>query len=107
MKIDGMQRPMQSANVYKSFMENSASSRSKDIKAENVSTDRVEISSESFGLNEARSLARKAGIAKELESSSQHSENFETVRNLVEQGKYSVSSEDVAKSIIKGKSIKA
>lgn len=103
MEINGLQP----SNIYKAFMESPVrSGSSKGTEVDTVSTDRVEISSQSADLNAARELARKSYIAKDLAGTDkEHSEHFESVKNLLASGKYSVDSKDVAKSILRGKSV--
>lgn len=103
MKIDGLQPQ----DIYKSFV--SGAVHGNDVaaagkKAADVSTDRVEISSESAGLNEARNLVRQSGIADidDLQASG-GSEKVEALKQQVESGEYNVSSKDVANSILSGR----
>lgn len=100
MKINGLQPQ----DVYKSYMNSnlhSDDSVEKDKKDEtDVNADRVEISSESADLSEARELTRKSGIMSAHDSS--RSEKVEALKQQVESGEYNVSSKDVAKSILTG-----
>lgn len=100
MKIDGLQ----SQNIYKTFMTNTAhSGNAKQKDVSNVDADRVEISTESADLNEARELARQSGIKNELTTeSASHQDKVETIRMMVESGEYNVSSKEIARSILTG-----
>lgn len=103
---------IRSQNVYKSFADTSARNdeNGADKKVSDcVSEDRVEISSASSSLSEARELVSQSGIAGISGSApgnptdaSERAERIEDLRQQVEAGTYSVSSHAIAKSILAG-----
>ena len=104
MKINGLQPQ----DVYKSFASSTAHSEDNVVadkkSAVDVSADRVEISSESADLNEARNLVQQAGITdSDGSQTASRSEKVEALKQQVESGEYNVSSKDVANSIVTGR----
>lgn len=101
MKIGGLQPQ----DVYKSYI--GSTSRSEDpaggkksVDNPDISTDRVEISSECADLNEARELVRLSGINEE---SGDRSAKLEALKSQIEAGEYYVSADDIARRILNGK----
>lgn len=95
---------LQPQTVYKSF--SGSSTRSEEAGAdkkapESVSADRVEISTESSSLNQARGLVSQSGIAVPEEQADRN-ERIEQLKEQVQSGTYAVSSRDIARSILSG-----
>ena len=99
---------IRSSNVYKSFADTSARNdeNGADKKvSDNVCEDRVEISSASSSLSEARELVSQSGISAfdgAVSQSTDRAERIEELRQQVEAGTYSVSSHAIANSILTG-----
>jgi flagellar biosynthesis anti-sigma factor FlgM len=87
--------------LYKAFMNTNACGLDADKKNNEVKADTVEISSESANLSEARRLVSRSGIARSDARS--RSEKIEALKEQIEAGEYSVSSNDVAHAILTGK----
>lgn len=96
MKINGLQ-PQE---IYKSYMQNSSRAESEKSSTREIKTDRVEISAQGAGITGARELVKKSGISA---SEGTSSERLEAIKKQVQSGSYSVSSKDIAQSIIKGR----
>lgn len=96
MKINGLQPQ----DIYKSYMQSPSRTETEKSSAKEVKTDRVEISAQGAGITGARELVKKSGINSGEGASS---ERLEELKKQVQSGSYSVSSKDIAQSILKGR----
>lgn len=96
MKINGLQ-PQE---IYKSYMQTSLHTDNEKSSAKEANTDRVEISAQGTDINDARKLVKKSGISADEGADS---ERLEALKEKVQSGSYSVSSKDIAQSILKGR----
>lgn len=104
MKINGLEPQ----DVYKSYINSAARNDGENSEAEteaaaDVSADRVEISPSSSRLSEARELTRRAGVGTGDDAAAR-SGKVASIKSAVDSGSYSVPAEDVAQSILEGRS---
>lgn len=101
MKIEGYQLQ----KMYEAYSKNSTTAAdgkglTRQQKDTAEKTDRVELSEQASKMSDAQGIAQK--VSAPAEDSSSREQRVAELKKLVESGQYSVSSKDVARSILTG-----